>query len=302
MNQFLDMVMIGISAASIYSLMAISMVLVWRSTRVVNFAQAGMALLSAYIGYELVARVGNFWIALPLAMILGAAFSAFIEFVLMRTLQKHSSQGAIAGIAPIIATLGLLGLIRAGIGFIWGHSDVQLEAPLSKVGYKVGEITIAMSPMALFVIGFVVLLMIIVSVIFQKTNIGLALRASAYAPEIAQLAGIRVSGIRTLGWAIAGAAGAAAGILQTVNGTGALSPESLEFSLLLVFGFIAAVIGGLESLPGAVLGALILGLVLAFVQLYISGTLVFIIAFLLLLIVLILRPQGFLGSKAGRRA
>ena len=294
--------MIGISAASIYSLMAISMVLVWRSTRVVNFAQAGMALLSAYIGYELVARVGNFWIALPLAMILGAAFSAFIEFVLMRTLQKHSAQGAIAAIAPIIATLGLLGLIRAGIGFIWGHGDVQIEAPLSKVGYKVGEITIAMSPMALFVIGFVVLLMIIVSVIFQKTNIGLALRASAYAPEIAQLAGIRVSGIRTLGWAIAGAAGAAAGILQTVNGTGALSPESLEFSLLLVFGFIAAVIGGLESLPGAVLGALILGLVLAFVQLYISGTLVFIVAFLLLLIVLILRPQGFLCSKAGRRA
>jgi branched-chain amino acid transport system permease protein len=77
MKQFLDMVLIGISAASIYSLMAISMVLVWRSTRVVNFAQAGMALLSAYFGYELVGRIGNFWIALPLAMILGAAFSAF---------------------------------------------------------------------------------------------------------------------------------------------------------------------------------------------------------------------------------
>jgi len=302
MNQFLDMLMIGISAASIYSLMAISMVLVWRSTRVVNFAQAGMALLSSYIGYELVARVGNFWIALPLAMILGAAFSAFIEFVLMRTLQKHSAQGAIAAIAPIIATLGLLGLIRAGIGFIWGHGDVQLVAPLSKVGFKFGDTTIIMNPMSLFVLLFVITLMIIVSIIFQKTNIGLALRASAYAPEIAQLAGIRVSGIRTLGWAIAGAAGAAAGILQTVNGNGSLTPESLEFSLLLVFGFIAAVIGGLESLPGAVLGALILGLVLAAVQIYISGALVFIVAFLLLLLVLILRPQGFLGSKAGRRA
>ena len=302
MNQFLDMVLIGISAASIYSLMAISMVLVWRSTRVVNFAQAGMALLSAYIGYELVARVGNFWIALPLAMILGAAFSAFIEFVLMRTLQKHSTQGAIAAIAPIIATLGLLGLIRATIGFIWGHGDVQLQAPLSKVGFKLGETTIIMNPMSLFVLLFVITLMLIVSIVFQKTNIGLALRASAYAPEIAQLAGIRVSGIRTLGWAIAGAAGAAAGILQTVNGTGALTPESLEFSLLLVFGFIAAVIGGLESLPGAVLGALILGLVLAAVQIYISGALVFIVAFLLLLLVLIVRPQGFLGSKAGRRA
>ncbi len=302
MNQFLDMLMIGISAASIYSLMAISMVLVWRSTRVVNFAQAGMALLSSYIGYELVARVGNFWIALPLAMILGAAFSAFIEFVLMRTLQKHSAQGAIAAIAPIIATLGLLGLIRATIGFIWGHGDVQIEAPLSKVGFKFGDTTIIMNPMSLFVLLFVITLMIIVSIIFQKTNIGLALRASAYAPEIAQLAGIRVSGIRTLGWAIAGAAGAAAGILQTVNGNGSLTPESLEFSLLLVFGFIAAVIGGLESLPGAVLGALILGLVLAAVQIYISGALVFIVAFLLLLLVLILRPQGFLGSKAGRRA
>jgi branched-chain amino acid transport system permease protein len=302
MSQFLDMFLIGISAASIYALMAISMVLVWRSTRVVNFAQAGMALLSAYIGYELVSRTGNFWIALPLAMILGAAFSAFIEFFLMRILLKHSSQGAIAAIAPIIATLGLLGVIRAVIGFIWGHGDVQLEAPLSNIGFKVGDTTLFIGPMGLFVVAFVVALLIVVTVIFQKTNIGLALRASAYAPEIAQLSGIRVSGIRTLGWAIAGASGAAAGILQTVNGTGTLSPESLEFSLLLVFGFIAAVIGGLESLPGAVLGALILGLFLAFVQIYISGTLVFIVAFLLLLAVLILRPQGFLGSKAGRRA
>jgi branched-chain amino acid transport system permease protein len=101
---------------------------------------------------------------------------------------------------------------------------------------------------------------------------------------------------------MAGAAGAAAGLLQTVNGTGGITPESLEFSLLLVFGFIAAVIGGLESLPGAVLGALILGLVLAFVQIYISGTFVFLVAFILLLVVLLVKPEGFLGSKAGRRA
>ena len=302
MNQFLDMVLIGISAASIYSLMAISMVLVWRSTRVVNFAQAGMALLSAYIGYELVARVGNFWIALPLAMILGAAFSAFIEFVLMRTLQKHSSQGAIAAIAPIIATLGLLGLIRATIGFIWGHGDVQLQAPLSKVGFKFGETTIIMNPMSLFVLLFVITLMLIVSIVFQKTNIGLALRASAYAPEIAQLAGIRVSGIRTLGWAIAGAAGAAAGILQTVSGTGSLTPESLEFSLLLVFGFIAAVIGGLESLVGAVIGGLLLGILISFVLMYVSSALFFIAPFIILLAVLFIRPQGIIGAKAGRRA
>lgn len=302
MIQFINMLLIGIGAGSIYALMAIAMVLVWRSTRVINFAQAGMALLSTYIGFELVQKTGNFWIALPLAMILGAFFSALVEILLIRTLIKHSTSGPVAGIVPIIATLGLLGFIRASIGFIWGNQDIQIQPPLSKVGFKVGEETIALSPMNLLVLLTVVGMVVILGFIFQKTNLGLSLRASAYSPEIAQLAGIRVGAIRTIGWAIAGAAGAAAGLLQTVNGTGAVSPDSLEFSLLLTFGFIAAVIGGLESLPGAVLGAVVLGLVLAVVQIYISGTLVFMVAFALLLLVLLVRPQGFIGSKAGRRA
>jgi branched-chain amino acid transport system permease protein len=302
MTQFINMLLIGIGAGSIYALMAIAMVLVWRSTRVINFAQAGMALLSTYIGFELVQKTGNFWIALPLAMVLGALFSALIEILLIRTLIKHSTSGPVAGIVPIIATLGLLGFIRAVIGLIWGNQDIQIQAPLSKVGFKVGEETIALSPMNLLVLLTVVAMVLVLGFIFQKTSLGLSLRASAYSPEIAQLAGIRVGAIRTIGWAIAGAAGAAAGLLQTVNGTGAVSPDSLEFSLLLTFGFIAAVIGGLESLPGAVLGAVVLGLVLAIVQIYISGTLVFIVAFALLLIVLLLRPQGFIGTKAGRRA
>ena len=296
------MLLIGIGAGSIYALMAIAMVLVWRSTRVINFAQAGMALLSTYIGFELVQRTGNFWIALPLAMILGALFSALVEILLIRTLIKHSTTGPVAGIVPIIATLGLLGFIRATIGFIWGNQDIQIQPPLSKVGFKIGEDTIALSPMNLLVLLTVIGMVLILGFIFQKTSLGLSLRASAYSPEIAQLAGIRVGAIRTIGWAIAGAAGAAAGLLQTVNGNGVVSPDSLEFSLLLTFGFIAAVIGGLESLPGAVLGAVVLGLVLAVVQIYISGTLVFIVAFALLLLVLLIRPQGFIGAKAGRRA
>ncbi|CAB4790003.1 unannotated protein [freshwater metagenome] len=302
MAQFINMLLIGIGAGSIYALMAIAMVLVWRSTRVINFAQAGMALLSTYIGFELVQKTGNFWIALPLAMILGALFSALVEILLIRTLIKHSTSGPVAGIVPIIATLGLLGFIRAMIGFIWGNQDIQIQPPLSKVGFKFGEETISLSPMNLLVLLTVLGMVLVLGFIFQKTSLGLSLRASAYSPEIAQLAGIRVGAIRTIGWAIAGAAGAAAGLLQTVNGTGAVSPDSLEFSLLLTFGFIAAVIGGLESLPGAVLGAVVLGLVLAAVQIYISGTLVFIVAFALLLLVLLVRPQGFIGTKAGRRA
>jgi branched-chain amino acid transport system permease protein len=302
MIQFFNMLLIGIGAGSIYALMAIAMVLVWRSTRVINFAQAGMALLSTYIGFELVQKTGNFWIALPLAMALGALFSALVEILLIRTLIKHSTSGPVAGIVPIIATLGLLGFIRACIGMIWGNQDIQIQPPLSKVGFKIGQETISLSPMNLLVLLTVLGMVLVLGFIFQKTSLGLSLRASAYSPEIAQLAGIRVGAIRTIGWAIAGAAGAAAGLLQTVNGTGAVSPDSLEFSLLLTFGFIAAVIGGLESLPGAVLGAVVLGLVLAVVQIYISGTLVFIVAFALLLLVLLIRPQGFIGTKAGRRA
>ena len=136
------------------------------------------------------------------------------------------------------------------------------------------------------------------SVIFQRTNLGLALRASAYQPEIARLSGIRVDATRTVGWAFAGAAGAIAGILVTP--TNYLSPNSLD--LLLVSGFVAAVIGGLESLIGASLGGLILGVSLAFVLEYVSSSLAFPVAFVVLIIVLLVKPSGLLGRKRGRDA
>jgi branched-chain amino acid transport system permease protein len=105
-----------------------------------------------------------------------------------------------------------------------------------------------------------------------------------------------------MGWALAGAAGAVAGMFQTVNGNGTLSPDSIEFSLLLVSGFIAAVIGGLESLVGAVIGGLLLGILISFVLMYVSSALFFIAPFIILLAVLFIRPQGIIGAKAGRRA
>lgn len=302
MYQFINTVLIGITSGAIYSLMAIALVLVWRSTRVVNFAQAGMALLSTYIGYECIQRFHSFWLALFIAMIAGAGIAAVVDSVFMRTLFRRVSHGPIAGVAPIIATLGLLGLIRAGLGLFVGNADVSIRPPVSNIGYTISGHTLAFSPLKLVIVSSAMTLMLALSLLFSKTNIGLSLRASAFSPEIARLAGVKVDRVRTLGWAIAGAAGAAAGMLQTPNGTGALSPDSLDFSLLLVFGFIAAVIGGLESLLGAVLGGLLLGLVLAFVLTYISGSLVFITAFVLLIIVLLVRPQGIIGMNRGRRA
>ena len=300
--QILNTFLIGITAGSIYALMANSFVLVWRSTRVINFAQAGMALLSTYFGFEAVTRIGSFWIALPVAMIGGAIFAALVEVILMRLLVKHSTSGPIAAVAPIIATLGLLGLIRSVIAMIWGSQDLRIIPPVSNNGFTVNGETLVFSPLKLLILITTLVLMALLTILFQRTNLGLSLRASAHAPEIARLSGVRVDFIRTLGWALAGATGAVAGIFQTVNGNGNFSPDSIEFSLLLVSGFIAAVIGGLDSLLGAVIGGMFLGLTISFILMYVSSGLFFIAPFVILLTILFIRPQGILGVKAARRA
>jgi branched-chain amino acid transport system permease protein len=232
----------------------------------------------------------------------GALISALIEVTLMRVLLKHSSSGAIAGVAPIIATLGLLEVIQASITLIWGGADVLLKPPLSNTGFTIGTNTLVFSPMKLAIIIVVAILLLLLSLIFQKTSIGLSLRAAAFSPELARLAGVRVDAVRTLGWALSGATGAVAGLLLVANGNGSFSSASIEFSLLLISGFIAAVIGGLESVLGAVLGGLTLGIITAFVLMYVSDSLFFIAPFVILLLVLFIRPQGILGKKGGRRA
>ncbi len=302
MFQLLNTLLIGITSGAIYALMALSIVLVWRSTRVINFAQAGQALTSTFIGYQTLTYVDSFWVALLVAMVGGALISALIEVTLMRVLLKHSSSGAIAGVAPIIATLGLLEVIQATITLIWGGADVLLKPPLSNVGFTIGTNTLVFSPMKLAIILIVLVLLALLSLIFQKTSIGLSLRAAAFSPELARLAGVRVDAVRTLGWALSGATGAVAGLLLVSNGNGSFSTASLEFSLLLISGFIAAVIGGLESVLGAVLGGLTLGIITAFVLMYVSDSLFFIAPFVILLLVLFIRPQGILGKKGGRRA
>ena len=282
--------------------MAIAIVLVWRSTRVVNFAAGGLALASSFVGAAVLEKTGSFWVSLPIAMVAGALFSAVVEFFFLRPLLKRSGEKNQEIFLPIIATLGLLGIIKAILNFIYGDRIGSLPPPLSDKGFIVSGQSIALSPLRMLILGTVLVLMIVLTLIFQRTNLGLSLRAASFAPEISRLAGIRVDLIRTAGWAISGAAGATAGILQTTNGSGSVAPESFEFSLLLVFGFVAAVIGGIESLVGAVVGSLTLGIILAIILTYVGSSLVFIAAFFILILVLLLRPQGIIGVKGGRRA
>lgn len=302
MFEFINTLLIGITSGSIYSLMAIAIVLVWRSTRVVNFAAGGVALASTFVGATILESTGSFWIALPIGMLAGAALSSFIEYFFLRPLLKRSGEKTQEIFLPIIATLGILGVIKAVLHFIYGDKIGVISPPLSDKGFIVSGESIALSPLRLMILGVVLALMITLTLIFQRTNLGLSLRAASFAPEISRLSGIRVDAIRTLGWAISGAAGATAGILQTTNGAGSVTPEAFEFSLLLVFGFVAAVIGGIESLVGAVIGGVTLGVILAIILMYVGGSLVFFAAFIILILVLLLRPNGIIGVKGGRRA
>jgi branched-chain amino acid transport system permease protein len=277
--------------------MSTALVLVWRSTRVINFAQAGQAVLTTYIGYEVIVRSGSYWVGLIGAVFAGAVIGALIDRFFMRPIFKRVTTGPIVMIAPVVATLGLLGIVQAIIGFKWGLTYQSIAAPVSTDGYRVFGSVIAFSPFNLMVLVSVTITMILLTILFQKTNIGLALRASAYSPEIAKLSGIKVDGIRTLGWALAGAAGGLAGMLFVPSSY--LYPNAMD--VLLVFGFIAAVIGGLDSLFGAVAGAMILGFAINFATAYISSKLVFPMAFIILILVLLIKPGGIFSSQKGRK-
>ena len=298
MTQFITAVLTSLSSGAIYALMSLALVLVWRSTRVINFAQAGQAVLTTYIGYTVIQRTGSYWLALLVAVVSGAILGAVIDRFFMRPIFKRIKSGPIVMIAPVVATLGLLGIIQAIIGFIWGLTNQSIEAPVSTGGFKVMGTVIAFSQFNLLVLIFVALAMLLLTILFQKTDIGLALRASAYSPEIAKLSGIKVDSVRTLGWAIAGASGGLAGMLYIPGYF--LFPNAMD--LLLVFGFVAAVIGGLESLFGAVVGAMILGFAINFATTYISAKLFFPTAFIVLVTVLLIKPAGLFGSKKSRSA
>ena len=297
MLKFITVVLTSLTTGSIYALMSTALVLVWRSTRVINFAQAGQAVLTTYIGYEVIVRSGSYWVGLIMAIVAGAVIGAAIDRFFMRPIFKRITTGPIVMIAPVVATLGLLGIVQAIIGFKWGLTYQTIAAPVSTDGYRIFGSVIAFSPFNLMVLVCVTITMLLLTLLFQKTNLGLALRASAHSPEIAKLSGIKVDGIRTLGWALAGAAGGLAGMLFVPSTY--LYPNAMD--VLLVFGFIAAVIGGLDSLFGAVAGAMVLGFAINFTTSYVSSRLVFPTAFIILILVLLIKPAGIFSNKKGRR-
>jgi branched-chain amino acid transport system permease protein len=197
----------------------------------------------------------------------------------------------------VIITIGLYTLLVAVAGMIWGNQPRAFPAAFSLQGYKVGGTTLLFSPNDLFIVLVVLAMSGILALLFRATTLGLQMRAAAFAPEVARLLGTRVGRMFTLGWALAAVAGSLAGVL--VAPSVFLGPNN--FDPILISGFVAAVLGGLDSPPGAVVGGIVLGLALSYVSGYEGSALAPLAALVILVVVLMVRPTGLFSVAKERR-
>jgi branched-chain amino acid transport system permease protein len=302
MNTFLAALSSGTSRGAIFALVALGLVIVWRGAGIVNFAQMGQAMFSTYIASTLITNGSSYWVGFFVALLSGAALGALLDLLVMRPLSNKKknellSSESMRAAVPVIASLGILGALQALAGILWAAEERGFPAPAKQEGFRVSGTVLPFTSFDLFVVSLVAITLILTTLFFTKTGIGLAMRATALNQEVAKLSGIRTNRTRTISWAISGAASSLAGLLITP--TSNLSPNTLD--LVLIVGFTAAVVGGLDSPVGAVLGGFILGMVISFITFYDTPEDVFLAILAVLLFVLIIRPRGILGSKDARR-
>ncbi len=291
MTRFINLTLSGVSIGAIYSAVALALVLIWRATRIVNFAQGAMLMITTFIASAVITSTGSYVVGLVVALAAGIVFGAFVERLVIRPVESAPPLNA------VIVTLGLYTLLIAVAGMIWGNTPRSFQAAFSLRGYTVGKTHLLFAPNDTFIVLVVVGVAVALGLLFKATSLGLQMRASAFAPEVARLLGVRVGRLLTLGWALAAATGALAGVL--VAPSTFLGPNS--FDPILISGFVAAVLGGLDSPPGAIVGGLVLGLALSYVSGYEGSALEPLAALVILLLVLMLRPSGLFSSTKERR-
>jgi branched-chain amino acid transport system permease protein len=197
----------------------------------------------------------------------------------------------------VIVTIGLLIFVEGLAGIIYGGQYRSFPPAYSITGIKAGSVALGISRDGIFTAGAVLAAAILLALLFRYTSAGLRLRATAFSPDVARLLGVRIGRVLTLGWALAGLLGALAGLLVTPSTF--LYPNSMD--AIFVLGFTAAVIGGLDSPVGAVVGGLILGVALSYVGGYLGSDLVEVAGLAALVAVLMLRPSGLFSATSVRQ-
>lgn len=291
MKQFLDITLNGLTVGFVYAAFALCLVLIFRATRIVNFGQGAQAMFTTYIALEVLQRTDSYWLALPVALASGFLLGAVVERVIVRPVENGPEINA------VIVTLGVFVGLVALAAVLFGNTFEGFAAPFSVEGLTVGGTTVNLTPNNLWNIGAVLVAMTLLLVLFRYTSLGLQMRASAFGQEVARLLGVRVGRMLTLGWALAGMVGSLAGIL--IAGGGFISPGFMDG--VVVFGFVAAVLGGLDSFVGAVVGGLVLGLSTNYVQGYVGQELTTLAALAILMTVLLVKPGGLFSSSVARK-
>lgn len=288
MQTFIQLVVDGLSTGSIYAALALAIVLVNQATGLINFAQGGIAVLSAYIAYQFTVWGLPLILAILASVVVSFFIGAFIERYLMRRFEKGDPDTA------VVVTIGLLTLITGICAWIWSYNNLQFPSlfPLDTVTIF-GAVVSVRSLGTIFVI---VVIMLILQGLFLGTKLGLALRAVAINPESASFSGLKVGRLLMVGWGLAAALGAVAGAMVAPQLT--LTPGMMDGAL--VYALAAVIIGGLSSPLGAVVAAWLIGVLENLAAVYvpfIGYDLRIAVPFILLFIILILRPQGLFGRK-----
>ncbi|MEQ6899510.1 branched-chain amino acid ABC transporter permease [Nocardioides sp. YIM 152588] len=291
MQQLLTTTLSGITLGFVYAAFALALVMIWRSTRIVNFAQAPMAMLTTYVALTVIDAGYSYWIGFAAALVAGFVLGAAVEWLVVRRVDSTVE------INPVILTLGLFIVFHSVAALVFGSQFRSFPAPFGVRGFEVGDTTIALTGFGVFTILAVLAVLGLLLLLFRFTDVGLRMRASAFNAEVSRLLGVRVGRMLSLGWALAALVGSLSGLL--IAGGGLVHPSYMD--PVVVYGFVAAVLGGLDSPMGAVAGGLLLGLCLSFVSGYLGSELVAMAALLVLVAVLLVRPGGLFASTVQRR-
>jgi branched-chain amino acid transport system permease protein len=288
---FAQQTVAGLAQGAIFASLALALVLIYRATEVINFAQGEMAMATTYVAYQLTLWGLSYWAAffltLPIAFVIG-----FVLQVLVIRPVQHSV------IAVVIVTVGLFILIDGIVTWIWGADLKFMKAPFGTTVYHAGGVAFARQDIGVLAVS--ILSVIALWALFRFTKVGLGMRAAALRPAAASLVGVRVRWMLAIGWGLAAMLGAVSGLMT--EPTQFLQPTMMQ--PILLYAFAAAVLGGLESPAGAVVAGLALGVFLNLTGQYVSfatSELRLPLAFLVLLVVLLLKPTGLFGRKQVRR-
>ena len=290
-SKFVQTFVDGLANGAIYASLALALVLVHRATKIPNFAQGEMAMISAFIAWEFQERYGTAviaWVgALAVSMFLSFLLGFFIERGIIRWVENSSP------LTLLIITLGLLAIMTNGAGWRWGFLPERAQSPFPTEPVTVGDVVLSWQTIGIVLVLIVV--MILVFGLFKYTKLGLGLRGAAGNPPSAKLVGINVGLMLGIGWGLAALVGATAGVMAAPR----LGLQPNMMAPVILFAFAGAVLGGFDSPPGAVLGGLLVGLMQSFAGAYWAphgNQLNLVLAFVVILVVLLVKPNGLFGK------